>query len=199
MVRKTLCSFWQTDDTEFWCTAIIIFYKFVCSVFVLFCSWELLNCLALGKTQRLSLSLFTQPSNHWKRGRDKYYTDQSSYSDNNWTNREVNIAGLLHFYIQWYSSKWDTSNTLLPWIFHIIATKASQLEKHCATKAFSSATSWSFSEEHLAFFSRLKHVIEYILLGIWPISLFCIYAIYWSQTGESRPEYSTAFLDTQFA
>ncbi len=131
--------------------------------FVFFCSWELLNCLALGKTQRLSL--FTQPSNHWKRGRDKYYTDQSSYSGNNWTNREVNIAGLLHFYIQWYSSKWDARNTLLPWIFHIIATKA-----------FSSATSWSFSEEHLAFFSWLKHVIEYILLGIWPISLFCNYA-----------------------
>ncbi len=26
------------------------------------------------------------------------------------------------------------------------------------------------------------HVIEYILLAICPISLFCIYAIYWSQT-----------------
>ncbi len=98
----------------------------------------------------MSLSLFTQPSNRGQILHDQHHPT--------WTTTEqieVNIAGLLHFYIQWYSSKWDR-NALLLWIFLIIATKASQLEKRCAIKAFSSATSWSFSEEHLAFFSWLK-------------------------------------------
>ncbi len=39
------------------------------------------------------------------------------------------------------------SNTSLLWILPIIATKASQMEN----KVFSSATSWSYSEERLAF------------------------------------------------
>ncbi len=83
---------------------------------------------------------------------------------------------------------------LPPWIFKIIATKASQLEKMlCHQNVF------KFQFFQLAKTLWWTRVIEYLLLGIWPISLFCIYAIYWSQTWERRPEYSTAFLDTQFA
>ncbi len=132
---------------------VIIFYKFVCSgvFFFFFCSRELINCLALGKTQRLSLSLFTQPSNQWRRGGDKYYTNQSSC-----TTIEKLILLVTAFLYSVIFLKWDTSNTLLPWIFLIIATKASQLEKCCATKVFSSATSWPFSEKHLAFFQVLQ-------------------------------------------
>ncbi len=82
---------------------------------------------------------------------------------------------------------------IMPWIFHIIATKSTAgknffffyilWEKRCATKAFSSATRWPFSEEHLAFFRWLKtlwwtHIIEYLLLAIWPISLFFAFMQY---------------------
>ncbi len=37
-------------------------------VYFFFCSWELFNCLASGRTRRFSLSFFTQSSNQWRRG-----------------------------------------------------------------------------------------------------------------------------------
>ncbi len=46
-----------------------------------------------------------------------------------------------------FASSLAASNTSLLWILPIIATKASQMEN----KVFSSATSWSYSEERLAF------------------------------------------------
>ncbi len=65
MVRKTFCVLFDRLMTQFLRTAIIIYYKFVLLRIFFF---ELLNCLALGKTQRLSWSLFTLPSNQWRRG-----------------------------------------------------------------------------------------------------------------------------------
>ncbi len=54
--------------------------------------------------------------------------------------------------------------------------------KRCATKVFSSATSWPFSGEHLSFFQVAKrfggHVIEYLLLAIEPINLFFAFMQY---------------------
>ncbi len=43
---------------------------------------------SMGRTQCLSLLLFTQPPNQWRKGRDKYHTDQSSYFYNNRTTIE---------------------------------------------------------------------------------------------------------------
>ncbi len=56
--------------------------------------------------------------------------------------------------------------TAVPCIFHCVVTKA-----------LSSATSWSFSEEHLTLLQLAKNalmdtLIEYLLLDIWPIKSF---------------------------
>ncbi len=140
------------------------------------------------------MSLFTQPSNQWRRGGTNcclHWPIILLVQQLN-NNREVNIAGYCIFIFS--NIRQNTSNTLLPLIFHIIATKASQLEKCCATKAFLAPPAGRFKKSAWHSFSWLKtlwwtHIIEYLLLDVWPISLFCIYAIYWSQTWESRQEY----------
>ncbi len=116
--------FWRKLSNSWKCLYIqnVSWYKemYTCSLLSLFFWSWVDNC----KTQRSSLSLFTQPSNKWRRGATNIDQPSNLYND---------------CLQQWRSQYY------------------------------------------------------------WPISLFCIYAIYWSQTWEGRPEYSTVFLDTQFA
>ncbi len=94
---------------------------------------------------------------------------------------------MAHQYNQCKKVSLEPCNMLLPWIFLIIATKESQLEKHCHQSVLKHRQLAVFRRAPDIFFRWLKtlwwtHVIEYLLLAMWPISLFYIYAIYWSQT-----------------
>ncbi len=118
-------------------------------------------------------------------------------------NREVNITGYCICIFNNILQNEILVIVITMWIFHFIATKwtagknlffYSLWEKHCATKALSSATSWLFSEEHLSFFRWLKtlwctHVIEYLLLAIWLISLFAFMQYTGAKLEKVRPEY----------
>ncbi len=83
---NVLCSFWQTDYADFWCTGIIIFYKFfsVCLFFFSFGSWEL-KPDQLWVKHSTPHCHFSPAVQSMEEGQDKYYTNQPSYLYNDWT------------------------------------------------------------------------------------------------------------------